>query len=46
MVPCCQRSGVKRTSQRSPDGAELAERNPGFSLESRISAFGLHPGYH
>jgi len=33
-------------SIRSPDGAELAERNPGFAHEPRIPAFGLHPGYH
>jgi len=35
-----------KVSQRSLDGAELAERNPGFSPELRIPANGLHPGYH
>ena len=37
---------VNLPSRRSLDEAELAERNPGFSPEPRISAFGLHPGYH
>ncbi len=32
-------------SQRSLDGAKLAERNPGPSLAPRIPASGLHPGY-
>jgi len=30
---------------RSPDEAQLAERNPGSAAESRIPAFGRHPGY-
>ena len=33
-------------SQRSPDAAELAKRNPGSARTPRIPAFGLHPGYH
>jgi hypothetical protein len=35
-----------KASQRSPDGAELAERNPGSSPTPRIPASGLHPGYN
>ena len=32
-------------SQRSPDGVELAKRNPGSAPTPRIPASGLHPGY-
>ncbi len=32
-------------SDCSPDGMDLAERNPGSAYESRIPACGLHPGY-
>ena len=35
-----------KISQRSLDGAELAERNPGSSPTRRMPASGLHPGYH
>ena len=33
-------------SQRSLAEAELAERNPGSSLATRIPAFGLDSGYY